>query len=656
MYYTFDIETFPNCFLFSGKFLGFDQIYTYELSTRKNQRSELLAHLSYLQGQGDEMVGFNSLGFDYPVIHELLNNTYTFNYDTAYQKAQQIFNAQSNANFGYFKNPYIVKLQDRIIAQIDLFKINHFDNTAKTTSLKALQFAMRAESVEDMPIEHGTILTPEQMDELIKYNIHDVTETERFLKKCLHLIEMRKELLHTGDLSGDVLNFSDVKIGTEYLIKKIGRANCFHSGSKPKQTFREKIEIKDIIFPKIKFRTPEYQQVVEWYSKQIIYTKSDAPNPSLELNLAGLDFKFGVGGVHASVEKKVYRSDDRFVIKDIDVTGMYVNLAIVNNMAPEHLDGKFQPAYKSIRDDREKYPKKHHKNKTFKLAGNGAFGNSDNKFSFMFDPKYPKQTTINGQLQITQLAETLSKIPDSQLIQCNTDGITLIYPRELDHLFQMWKSEWMKDTLLNLEEVEYSQMFIRDVNNYLAIDIKGKVKRKGDYWYPESDEDYEGVWNKNFSKMVVQKCACQMLINNWKAEDLVRTCFDKFDFMLRYKTPGGAKVYIDDRIQPKTVRYYVSKSGGTMIKRSTPKAGNEIGQFKRKPKVEDKLFNDVMKEIGLNCWDERVHTKNKSKYEIGETSIEKGFKVKECNNAKDFDFSDVDYDYYIQEIEKLRIG
>lgn len=646
-YYIYDLETFPNIFLFSGKFHNKPEVQVFEISTRKNQRTELLSWLSYLQNCSAHMVGYNSLGFDYPITHELLNSPYTFTCETAYNLCQQIINSQE---YGFTQ----LQLRERIIPQIDLAKINHFDNKAKRTSLKSLQFAMRSQSVEDLPIKPGTYLTPEQMDELIRYNIHDITETELFLNKCSHLIEMRKELLDTGTLSGDVLNFSDVKIGTEYLIKKIGRAKCFLAGSKPRQTFRESIIFKDIILSKIQYRTDQFNAVLDWFKSQIIYVASEAERPHLQARLAGLDFHFGVGGVHASVENKAFVSNDEFVILDIDVTGMYVAVAIANGFAPEHLGEDFKVAYKQLQSDRAQYKKGTTMNATLKLAGNGVFGNSDNNYSCFYDPKYPKQVTVNGQLQLLQLVELLTTIPQLEIIQANTDGITAYLPRTNVHLFQMWKKHWEDETMLQLEEVEYSKMFIRDVNNYLCVTKDGKIKRKGAYWFPESDKDYDGVWNKDFSAMVIQKAIGEVLINNWNPEAIVRLCSNPFDFMIRYKTPAGATVFIGEQEQLKTVRYYVSKSGQPMKKVSIPKG--EPGAFKRKNSLTDEFYNKVMAEIPKATWDERIHTKNKSVYDVVTTSIESGWLIKQCNNAKMFDWNDIDYSYYVKEIEKLIIG
>ena len=80
----------------------------------------------------------------------------------------------------------------------------------------------------------------------------------------------------------------------------------------------------------------------------------------------------------------------------------------------------------------------------------------------------------------------------------------------------------------------------------------------------------------------------------------------------------------------------------------------KIGAYKRRNKLTDDYFYKILNEVGDN-WDERIHTKNKSKYTEVTTSIEAGFKVKECNDMDNFNWNDVDYDYYIQEAEKLVI-
>ena len=91
------------------------------------------------------------------------------------------------------------------------------------------------------------------------------------------------------------------------------------------------------------------------------------------------------------------------------------------------------------------------------------------------------------------------------------------------------------------------------------------------------------------------------------------------------------------------------------MKKISPPKG-EMGQYKRKSKLTDEYFNRVMGEIGKNVWDARIHTGNKSKYETRVTGIQSGWKVKQCNVATDFDWNDVDWDFYREECKKIIIG
>jgi len=646
-YHTYDLEVYPNIFTYCGKFKNSDDIYMFEISDRMNQRNELLNFLSYLRNVNAEMIGFNNIGYDYFFIHEVMINPYTFDHNKAFQISQTIINGQRNGGRGF----KFIKPSERLIPQIDIMKVCHFDNQAKRTSLKALQFAMRSHSVEDLPFDIRN-LNDQEKDLLKEYNIHDVQETEKFFLKNEHLIDMRREYLTNGVLRGDVLNYSDIKLGTEYLINRLGRNKCF-SGNKPKQTFRETIDFNNIILPKIYFRTDVFNEVLSWFKQQKLHLSS-SERPKLETHLAGLDFHFGVGGVHASAENKVFKSTDTHQIIDIDVAAMYPSVAIANRFGPEHLGETFTDAYRQIRDDRKKYAKGTSQNAVLKLANNGAYGNFNNPYSPLYDPKATFSVTINGQLQILQLVEMMNLIPDCELIQGNTDGITVRLNKKYEYLFKLWCNEWEKMTGLVLERVDYSRMWIRDVNNYIAETMDGKLKRKGAYWYPLNEKDYSGWWNKDFSNLASKKAAEKVMTHSWPVEVALRLVTDPFDFMLRYKATGQSKLFIGDKQQLRTVRYYVSTKGESMKKIAPPKG--EIGQYKRKPKLKDDYFNRVMNEIGKDTWDERIHTKSRGKYATVETSVQSGWKVKQCNVATDFDWSDVDWKYYIEEAKKIIIG
>lgn len=649
-YFIYDLETLNNLFLFGGMFADSDEVYQFEMSSRVNERDQLLLFMQAMMNDDVIMVGFNNIGFDYDIFHEFLTNPYGFTFEKARELCMQIISWQNASS-----KRQNVWWTDRKVRQLDLYKLRHFDNEAKRTSLKALEFAMRMEEIIDLPYMDKW-LTPQEMDEVRHYHVHDLKATKRFFWHTKEAIDMRQELLSNGVLKGDVLNWPDVKIGEQYLVSRIGKNKCYN-GSRPKVTMRSEIRFRDCVLPKIHFRGEQYNEVLEWFNQLVVYPgQKDIEKPHLVKRLAGLDFHFGLGGVHASVDSKVFHSNEQYVIKDIDVSGMYVAVAIANGFAPEHLGQDFVVAYRQLQSDRKAYKKGSVMNALLKLAGNGVYGKSNSHFSPFYDPKYTYTVTSNGQLQLLQLVEMLDLIPGLQIIQANTDGITAYVPREFEWLFQAVKVDWEKETMLQLEEVDYRSMYIRDVNNYVAVKTDGKTKLKGAYWYPKSWEDYEeasGQWHKDHSMHIVPKVVEKVLVEGWNAEALLMIETDPYNFMKRYKTPNGSKVMIGDQECTKTVRYYISKSGQEMKKISPPKG--QAGTYKRKSGISDREYETILASIPPGAHDERIHTKNKSVYGTTERSIDSGYKVRECNVAAKFDWDDLDLNYYLEEINKLII-
>ena len=173
LYYPYDIETYPNVFTLA-MLTPEGEIMVFEISDRRNDAALLLQWLHYIKQIGGYMVGFNNDSFDYYVVHQLILNPSATAADL-YQAADAVINHTG-------KFPPKIWPRDRLVPQVDLYLINHFNNRARSTGLKVLEFNMRSDNIEDLPYEAGTVLTSAQIDELIEYNKHDVYETNKFLQ------------------------------------------------------------------------------------------------------------------------------------------------------------------------------------------------------------------------------------------------------------------------------------------------------------------------------------------------------------------------------------------------------------------------------------------------------------------------------------------
>jgi hypothetical protein len=469
-------------------------------------------------------------------------------------------------------------------------------------------------------------------------------------------------------LRGDVVNFNDSKIGSKILEQRLGDEICYtwETGRKePRQTIRHTILLSEIIFPYIDFRSPEFNRILTWMRTQTLSAdeltetiRTKGVFTGVHATVGGIDFHFGTGGIHASVTASRWAASEDYALVDIDVTGLYPSIAIVNNLAPEHLGEAFVFEYAKLPQERALHKKGTVENAAFKLASNGTYGNSNNKYSVFYDPRFTMAITINGQLMLCMLAEWLLTVDTLQIIQANTDGITYrVHRSRLEHA-RIVRDIWQRRTALALEEVQYSRMWIRDCNNYIAEKVGGELKQKGAYWFPRKfpDDISNGTppaWHKDYSAQVVIKAAVEHMVTGQDVERFVYSHADKFDFMCRAKVDRSSRLMIGDQEVQRVCRYYVANSGGAMRKVSPPVAGAQVGQYKRRSGISDYEWSQAPQD---GTWDPRWHTKNRSKYEIRETGIEAGFVVAECNRASDFDFGNVNFDWYVSAAKKLVIA
>ncbi|HCH9607913.1 TPA: hypothetical protein NNW70_004203 [Salmonella enterica] len=713
----YDIETFPN--VFSCAFVGVSgkNKIVFEISNRVNQIDDFLDFLRHLYKNNLKMIGFNNLGFDWVVVDWILEKSIKCKSEgkklkisakSIYDYAMKVIDSKKDGGFGIS-----VKGKPKI-DQIDLFKINHYDNKAKMTSLKLLEFNMRLDNINDLPFPVGMYLSSEQIDVLLKYNISDIEATLSFYNLCKDAIRFREEL--TEKYGFDCMNLNDSKIGEQFFMKKIEKENpnAFYEidvfgKRKMKQTKREYIKIKECIFDYVCFKTPAFKALLDWYKAQTISEtngvfsdteehllgelskyaemvtkkvkfkskptdseiktflekhpkgwieeielkatetlKDENGNPvkenyvnekgrvkqrvvkvqkmsyygcykvaeTINIVVNGMRYDLGSGGLH-SAKRGHHKSTEDKTIMTWDVASYYPNMAIANRVYPEHLSERFCDSYEDFYNERKKYPKGTGENLSIKLGLNATYGNSNNKYSPFYDPKYTMSITINGQLSLMMLIERLILECNVDILMANSDGIEFYVSNDMKEKSNEIISRWEKLTGLQMEGDEYSDMWIRDVNSYTSMTKSGKLKQKGAYEYKPMLEKELTHMHKNHSALVVPMAVEHELLGRGCAEDFIRSHKDKFDFMLRTKVPRGSRLVLEmdgeDIEQQNICRYYVSEDGGYLTKIMPPlKEGDE---------------------------DRRM-------------SIESGIKVKTCNDINDFSW-DINYDYYIEQADKL---
>lgn len=555
MIVVYDLEQFKNyhsCFAIDIKS---NEEYFFEVSDFKDDRKSYLSFLSKCRG----MIGYNNLAFDYPLLDFFMENH--SKYSNAGELARMMFKeAQKIIDSEWGIPEWKIKIPQR-----DLYKIHHFDNPARRTSLKDLQIAMRWHNVQDLPFKFYHHVALEDREKIKKYNRNDVLSTKAFYEESLGEIKMRAELTKRFNIF--CMNWNATKIGEGIFLKEIAKAkNVPEAVLKKQRTHRSEIDFSKCIVD-YDIQNDEVKKFRDYVSK--IKTSKTKDSVKYKLIYSGMPYEFGTGGIHGCRASKFYTSTDSHIIKTSDVASYYPNIAINFGIYPEHLGPDFVRVYKEIYRLRQIAKQKKIKTDDvgLKLSLNGAYGKSNDQYSFLYDPKYTMTVTISGQIMLTDLAITLQK-NGFEIITINTDGLEAIVPANREDEYVEVCADWENRTKFVLEHDSYSKFAVRDVNNYIAQTVDGHIKTKGAL---EINKD----WHKDHSFLIIPKALKEYFINGVNIKDFIYNHKEIYDFCGRLKSDSGYGFYYHylegdtEKIETlhRTNRVFISNKGGVIYKR-----------------------------------------------------------------------------------------
>jgi len=566
-----DYETLSNCFVAVFEDVKSEHTEVFVCHESKNDILELVTFLERNVTLNEWHVSFNGLSFDSQITEHILRNKEQLleqDGDTIarflYDKAQLVISKSRDGEFPEFGS------RDLSIRQIDVFKLNHWDNPAKRSSLKWIQYTMDWKNIMDMPIHHSFHVIESEISMIIKYCINDVKSTKQIMHLSKEQINLRRTL--TEDYNIDLFSASEPRISKELFLYFLSKSTRIRKSDLRKmRTSREQIIFKDIILPYISFETATFQNLLKKFQDVVLYPGQTKGGFKYSVQYKGVKTDYGLGGIHGARTSKVYNSTEDMVIITSDVISFYPNLAIRNGWAPAHLPKQeFSEQYEWFFDERKKIPKSDPRNYVYKIILNSTYGLSNDENSFLYDPQFTMSITINGQLSLTMLYEMICEgIPGAIPLMQNTDGLETIIPREyVDKYMEICKI-WEGITKLELEHDTYSKLVLGDVNNYIAVTEKGKSKCKGRF-------EYENLaLHKNKSFLVIPKALHAYFVEGIKPEKFIKENLNIFDFCGGVKIKGDwefieRKIELGDYSETKlqeTIRYYVSKQGSKIIKK-----------------------------------------------------------------------------------------
>lgn len=383
---------------------------------------------------GKTLVGYNNYFYDDYILYAMSKNL-----------DQSIIKEWNDSIIG--KKSQINMQRIEVCKTLDAFQ----QISISKPSLKKVEGNMGISIVEssvDFNIDRP--LTPEENLETLKYCEYDV-------KATIEIFSMRKDYFESKqaivEMLPEELQEKATKWNTTSIVGQLLR---------PKRRAIGKLMVDDRLFDyvqdDVKNMWEELIHTIDYKFKTKKVVKDEFNNL----------IEFGWGGLHGA-PKGFLKAED---VKLMDVASMYPNILINLKGLSDKTD-----EYKRILDHRLKlkHEGKKKEQAPYKLILNSTYGLLNNQYSQINNPALAYSICINGQIAVYELAKRLAMIGAS-IININTDGVAYTLTSNDDMKI---KSEWEKEFDLDLELEEYKTWIQKDVNNYIAVDDKGKIKVKG---------------------------------------------------------------------------------------------------------------------------------------------------------------------------------
>lgn len=417
---------------------------------------------------------------------------------------------------------------------------------------------------------------PEYIKPMLDYNINDVFLVCEMARLNPDEIKLRYSISSAFDLN--VLSSSRANIADKLTTKVYSNMTGLHKSKFEKlRTERTKMSFKKIIFPHIKFKTKELQDLLEYMKTVSVYhTNKDAF--CKEITFYGTTYTLACGGIHTQDKPVILISDDKFLYKHFDYNSYYPSIVVSYDIAPEHLNKKiFVEMVRYFRDtrvkckhtdDSEGYVMAGVPNKTaaeaLKIVINSIYGKFGSDTFFLYDRIAQLKVTINGQLMTMTLVEEL-ELNGIHVISANTDGIVIKLPRDKIDIFNDITKRWNETNRMGADSEDYKAYIARDVNNYFAVWENGKVDYKGALDPKQYLKDYK----KGYDMPIVATAVYEYLYNNVPVMETLRNHKDILDFC-KTQNVGRQFEVVYDTISDgeiisihsqRHVRFYVSTKG-----------------------------------------------------------------------------------------------
>lgn len=561
--FIFDIECYENYFLIAFMSVQTEKVCYWEMAYE--QKLDIPSLRSFIECF--TIIGFNSRNYDMPILSIAMMG-----------KNTKILKQATNEIISYgLRADDVLKS----FKALRLKKVDHIDLIEVcplSAPLKLYAGRLHCQKMQDLPFHPDKILSPPQITITRYYCFNDLRNTLLVYNNLLVELELRDEL--SSNYGVDLRSKSDAQIAEAVIgseLRKLTNKRITKPTILPGTTY---------YYQKpgyIKFQTPLLNWVLNLFltTPLIVGDGGSILKPELfkkvNVKIGSTSYTVGIGGLHSNEQNVAYRSNDDYILKDVDVESFYPKIILNLALYPEQLGIDFLMVFEGIVDRRlaAKLYKKMKESNSLKIVINGSFGKFGSKYSILYAPYLVIMTTITGQLSLLMLVERIELLGIG-VVSANTDGVVSYVPKRLEAQFDALVKQWEIETNFKMEETLYSALYSRDVNNYIAVKTDGKVKHKGAYsnhWNDNSSFRF----HKNPTNLICIDAVTDYLTKQTPIEKTINECKDITKFItVRDVKGGGVKLWPEGGIEylGKSIRwYYALGVDGEIV---YAKSGNKV--------------------------------------------------------------------------------
>lgn len=538
-----------------------------------------------------EWIGFNCKSYDH-VLFEAICQDKTLTNMGVYELSQGLIHHKSGQR-SWANN--VIDLLEICPKSSKGGKPGEFDTHV---SLKEFGHRLKYPILENLPYAYDQELTEEEWTIVKEYGKHDIRITELLWEALKDVQEAREGLRKTFGIS---LHGGAPKLAEKCILKYMGETKVSNQ--------RGLVNPNNLILSqglKKRYKTVIYHDYYYGTLPDELHT---------ELCLGELEVVLGKGGIHGFSKPGVYEN-----CYEYDVTSYYPSI-ILNCMLGSL---KFRAVYEGIYNERLKLKAEGSKlSESYKLILNSVYGKLSYKWTDpkMYCPLMALNICVLGQYYLLDLVEQI-QATGLKVLYLNTDGIIVNGP-----VTALVIKLWQERTGFKLKAAPIKTAILKDVNNCF-LDYGDHTKTLGAF--------NDMGWQHNAQASIIKNAVVEFILRNTPIKETIKASTDPFEFCFFTKTTGAHKLLLgDEYLNVPRIRRYVGLIGRNLVRRTT-----HVNKNAPKGPFYDKH--------GVLIYDAEGKYILPRDYEIV-----KGYNTALAMNIADFDWVNVNYEYYIKKAEEL---